>query len=283
MGRAGSAATHRSVGERPASLAPWEAAQCVRLIVRRLAFPAHVAGYLRGYADSLDSHCTDVETVADDVVDTGTSRLAGYVREPAVTPSLDIDDQRRRIEAAAGRGRFTVSSWHGDRSGHARNRRTQGLQDARSAIRTGRAGGIVVAEIGRLGRNSLDVLDLVERSHSEGWRLVALDCRLDSATPSGQLVVDTLRAARRLEWRKAQAVRRPPRRTESDAKPIPDSAVVDPALVAQIVAMRRAGRSFRAIAAWLNANGPDGPDGREGWKPSSVRRVLQAARGTRIG
>lgn len=283
MGRAGTSATHPAVGDRPAAPAACEAAHCVRLIVRRLPFPAHVAGYLRGYADSLEAHCTDGETGPDDVIDAGTRRLAGYLREPAAPPSLDVDDQRSRIEAAAGRGRFTVSSWHDDRNGHARNRRTPGLQEARSAVRNGRAGGIVVAEIGRLGRNSLDVLDLVERSHSEGWRLVALDCRLDSSTPSGELVVDTLRAARRLEWRKAPDERRPRRRTGREARPSPAPADVDAAIVERIAAMRRAGQSIRAIAAELNADGPDAPQGHERWQPSSVRRVLQRARGSSPG
>ena len=54
-----------------------------------------------------------------------------------------------------------------------------GLAAALAEIEQGRAGGIVVDKIDRLGRSSADVLGLVERAQREGWRLIALDAGLE--------------------------------------------------------------------------------------------------------
>jgi DNA invertase Pin-like site-specific DNA recombinase len=258
-----------------------EAAECLRGVVDALVFPGHVAGYLRGHADSMEFHCArgaPVDVQVGDVVNARAGHLAAYAREPTVSWQLGIPDQHRRIEIAAKRGLFAVASWHEDESEHAKNRRTPGLQDARAQIKQGKVGGIVVAELARLGRNSLDVLDLIERSHTEGWRLVALDCNLDATTPCGDLVLDALRFARRMEWRKVPQPRRRPaardRHLASPNRPRP----VPPAVVDQMVAMRGDGRSYRAIAASLNERLVAPPTDEE-WGASSVRRVLRTVRG----
>lgn len=257
-----------------------EAAECLRGVVDVLVFPGHVAGYLRGHADSMEFHCArgaPVESRVGDVVNARAGRLAAYAREPTVSRELDVADQHRRIEIAAKRGLFTVVSWHQDESDHAKNRRTPGLQEARARIQDGKVGGIVVAELSRLGRNTLDVVDLVERSHNEGWRLVALDCKLDSTTSCGDLVLDALRLARRMEWRK---VRKPRRRAASIADRLgpPNSPRAVPlAVVEEMSAMRDDGQSYRTIAARLNASLVPAPMGGE-WGPSSVRHVLRTAR-----
>jgi DNA invertase Pin-like site-specific DNA recombinase len=89
-----------------------------------------------------------------------------------------------------------VTEWYEDAIDHAKNMRRGGLRAARSAISSGAAHGIVVAEIARLGRNSLDVLDLVARAHDEQWRVVAVDCRFDSSTEAGAIVTWALIGAR---------------------------------------------------------------------------------------
>jgi DNA invertase Pin-like site-specific DNA recombinase len=258
-----------------------EAAECLRGVVDALVFPGHVAGYLRGHADSMEFHCArgaPVEARVGDIVNARAGQLAAYAREPTVSWQLGIADQHRRIEIAAKRGLFTVTSWHGDESEHAKNRRTPGLQEARAQIKQGNVGGIVVAELARLGRNNLDVLDLIERSHTEGWRLVALDCRLDSTTPCGDLVLDALRFARRMEWRKVPQPRRRPAARDRHLGLPNRPRTVAPAVVDQMVAMRDDGQSYRAIAASLNGRMVAPPTDEE-WGASSVRRVLRTVRG----
>jgi DNA invertase Pin-like site-specific DNA recombinase len=270
----------------PAGAVWCDAAEQLRLIVDRLPMPGHVAGYLRGYADSLECHCTlgaRADTTAGDVIASRTGRLAAYLCEPPTASCPDSAAQRRTIQIAAEMGLFAVSSWHEDTEAYSKNRRSTGLQEARAAVAAGEAGGIVVAELARLGRNSLDVLDLIERSQTEGWRIIALDCRLDSATPSGELVVETLRAARRLAWRRV------PTRARRDAEPSggrrrmrAGAESVDAALAGRIAAMRADGGSYRAIAGALNDDRVPAPGGRP-WGAAAVRGVLQATRIPPVG
>jgi len=258
-----------------------DAAERLRLIVDRLPMPSHVAGYLRGYADSLEVNCAlgaPADTTAGDVVGSRSGQLAAYICEPPSSARADVEGQRRTIEVAARVGLFTVASWHEDAEAYSENRRSTGLQDARAAIEAGAAGGIVVADLARLGRNSLDVLDLLERSDAEGWRVVALDCRLDSATADGELVIEALRLARRLEWRKVPgAKRRDPEPGRGRGTRPGAPADVEPAVAARIAAMRMEGQSYRAIAAALSDAGVAAP-GDGGWGAAAVRAVLQAGR-----
>lgn len=259
-----------------------DAAERVRLVVERLPMPGHVAGYLRGYADVMEFHCVlgaSADTIAGDVVDARSGQLAAYTCEPPSSRAADVWEQRRTIEIAAGQGRFTVASWHEDTEAHSANRRSTGLQGARAAIQSGDAGGLVVADLARLGRNSLDVLDLLERSDAEGWRVVALDCRLDSTAPTGRLVVQALRRARKLEWRNVSAAKRRGIQVGSGRRQPPATPVgLEAAVAERITAMRMDGKTYRAIAAALNADGVPAPD-EHGWRVTSVRAALQAARG----
>src|SRR6266567_5230650 len=185
-GRAAMAGTAASPGDRR------EAAVALRVIIDRLALPGHVAGYLRGYAECLD---LDAAPRARAASRAGADPLVGYLREPPVSSGLSVDEQRRTILAASGRYGVKVSDWYEDTSGTANNLRRGGLAAARSAITAGDATGIMVAEVARLGRNSLDVFDLIARARDEGWRIVAIDCRFDSARTAGAIVAGAVAAA----------------------------------------------------------------------------------------
>jgi DNA invertase Pin-like site-specific DNA recombinase len=256
-----------------------EAAVALRTIVGRLALPGHVAGYLRGIAECLDLDAAPVTRAAGRA---GADPLAGYLREPPVASGLSIDEQRRTILAASGRYGVAVTEWYEDAADHAKNTRRGGLCAARAAIAAGAAHGIVVAEIARLGRNSLDVVDLVARAHDERWRVVAVDCRFDSSTGAGAIVTWALVGARRSEWRKVAAAPAPARaRPERRAAPDRGAAVAK-SLVKQMTAMRAGGDTYRAIAAALNREGVVSPAGGE-WQASAIRSVLRAARSERRG
>jgi hypothetical protein len=97
------------------------------------------------------------------------------------------------------------------------------------------------------------VLDLVERARKEGWRLVALDCRFDSATATGSVVAGALASARRSEWRKVAAGTRPQAhpRSERRGRQCKDPGV-SRSVAERIASLRSAGESYRAIAAALN-------------------------------
>src|SRR5687768_17073035 len=105
--------------------------------------------------------------------------LVAYVRvstSAQAASGLGLDAQRQAIRDAAAAHGFAVAGWYDDagRSGGSMARRS-GLRAALAEIAAGRAGGLVVAKVDRLGRSSVDVCGLVERAQREGWRLVALD------------------------------------------------------------------------------------------------------------
>ncbi|HEY2789272.1 MAG TPA: recombinase family protein [Gaiellales bacterium] len=256
-----------------------EAAAALRAIVGRLALPGHVAGYLRGIAECLDLDGAPGKRTASHAE---ADPLAGYVRAPPVASGLGIDEQRRTILAASGRYGVTVTEWYEDAADHAKNTRRGGLRAARSAIAGGAAHGIVVAEVARLGRNSLDVLDLVARAHDERWRVVAVDCRFDSSTEAGAIVTWALVGARRSEWRKVATGPAPTRARPARSASRDREVAVPKSLVNRITAMRADGESYRAIAAALNRDGVRSASGGE-WHATAIRSVLRAARGARPG
>ena len=143
-------------------------------------------------------------------------------------------------------------------------------------VRSGNVAGLVAAKVDRLGSGS-DVVRLAEEAQRDGWRLVVLDIGLDTASPTGMLVLTVLAGvaafererigARNREW-KAQARVRGTHRGAHAA----DRAVAD-----RIIAAREAGRSYRAIAADLDADGV--PTARGGkWQAASVRSVERTRR-----
>src|SRR5690349_10316026 len=118
--------------------------------------------------------------------------LGAYIRVSTTAQAVSgvgLTAQRKAIRDAAAGGDFAIDDWYEDagRSGASIARRTA-LQTALADVKAKKIGGLVVAKIDRLGRSSADVCGLVERAQREGWRLVALDCGLDTTTPAGELV-----------------------------------------------------------------------------------------------
>ena len=64
------------------------------------------------------------------------------------------------------------------------------LARALEALRTGDADLLVAARLDRLCDTRRDLAPLLERSRSEGWRLVVLDLWIDTATASGRRMAD---------------------------------------------------------------------------------------------
>jgi DNA invertase Pin-like site-specific DNA recombinase len=208
----------------------------------------------------------------------GTLPLVPYVRVSTAAQAasgLGLEAQRRAIVEHAESNAIELAPWQQDagRSGASMKRRS-GLQAAIVEVEAGHAGGIIVSKIDRLGRSSADVLGLVERAQREGWRLVALDCGLDTTTPAGELVAAALAMAARFEWRRISE-----RQTEKHAelrrqgRPRGREAA-SPELAELIAALRSEGLSFAAIAAELERRNVATVRGGARWYPASVRSVL---------
>ena len=186
-----------------------------------------------------------------------------------------MDAQRHAVEQSAISQGLTVAGWYEDngRSGASMNRRP-GLKAALAEIEAGRAGGLIVAKIDRLGRSSADVCGLVERANREGWRLIALDAGLDTTTAAGEMVAAALAMAARFEWRriserqveKHNALRRQGRRRGQ----VPVSAEI----ADRIIALRSDGLSLRAIGALLESEGIPTARGGASWYAATVRSAV---------
>ena len=142
----------------------------------------------------------------------------------------------------------------------------------------GKAQVLMVSKLDRLSRSVMDFASIVERSQREGWAIVALDLGVDTSTPSGELVANVMASVAQWErkvigqrTKDALAVKR------SEGVRLGRPVSLPEVIRERILADRLDGRSYRAIAEALNAEGvPTAQGGRE-WYAATVRAVEQRA------
>jgi DNA invertase Pin-like site-specific DNA recombinase len=204
-----------------------------------------------------------------------TRALAAYIRVSTVAQAasgIGLAAQRLAILEASQVQGFEIASWHEDagKSGATITRRA-GLRAALGEVAAGRVGGIVVAKVDRLGRSSADVTGLVERAQREGWRLLALDCGLDTTTPAGELVAAALAMAARFEWRRISERQRE-KHDQLRRQRRPRGQPATPVLLAdRIISLRDAGLTYARIAETLNHERVPTTRGGRRWEPATAR------------
>lgn len=132
---------------------------------------------------------------------------------------------------------------------------------------------VVVAKLDRLTRSVADGARLFERAAKNDWGIVALDLGVDTTTAAGELVANVMiavgqwerkvigertKAALRAKMARGERVGRP-RATEQTKRPEEAARMAE--AIERIKALRGAGKSYRAIAEVLNAEGVRGPQG----------------------
>jgi DNA invertase Pin-like site-specific DNA recombinase len=204
-----------------------------------------------------------------------TGRRLGYIRVSTAPQELGPEAQRAQLQAAArARGWPPVEVVEDNGTATTMDGRP-GLAYALDLLARGRADALVVTKLDRLARSVLDFAGLLRRSRAEGWALVVLDLGVDTGTPNGKLVANVVSAI--AEWeaeviaqrtREALAVKRAAGERVGGR---PSTLPAD--VLKRINARRRAGASFRAIAAELDAAAvPTSQGGR--WHASTVRYLL---------
>jgi DNA invertase Pin-like site-specific DNA recombinase len=207
-------------------------------------------------------------------------RVLGYVRvstDEQSSSGAGIEAQRRAILAECRRRGWHLVGLIDDAGFSAKDLKRPGVQEALRVLEAGDASALVVAKLDRLSRSMIDFTALMGKAQKQGWALVALDCAVDTTTPTGEAMANMLatfaqferrlisqRTREALAVKKAQGVRlgRPPT--------LPDK------VVRRMRRERAKGRSFRAIADALNADGvPTGQGGRR-WYPATVRYTLKS-------
>jgi site-specific DNA recombinase len=131
-------------------------------------------------------------------------RLIGYCRvstEDQSTNGVSLEAQRERLEAYAKAHDLALLGVEEDAgvSGGTAPARRPGLARVLAAIRSGEADGLLVLKLDRLSRSTRDILDLVDSSRAQSWRLISVDEHLDTGTAAGRLVVTVLAALAQME------------------------------------------------------------------------------------
>lgn len=155
----------------------------------------------------------------------------------------------------------------------------RGLREVLDELDAGKAEALVVAKVDRLSRSLRDFADILEHGRRKRWQLVALDLGVDTSTPSGEMLANTLavfaqferrltgqRTKEALAVKRAQGVRlgRPP--------------VLPVGVRRRIRGLRSRGHSLQAIADRLTDDQVPTAHGGKRWYASTVAKVLHAGR-----
>jgi DNA invertase Pin-like site-specific DNA recombinase len=158
-----------------------------------------------------------------------------------------------------------------------------GLSYALGRIAAGEASCLVVQSLERLSRSVAELGTLIQWLEQTEVRLVAVDLKLDTATPGGRTTARALASVGGWErerlserTRKGLAAARAKRR-EAGGPAAPDWAE----LRKRIAAMRADGMTLQAIADVLNEEGVPTPRGGAKWRPSSVQTAAGYKRRSR--
>lgn len=153
--------------------------------------------------------------------------------------------------------------------------RMYGRLAVEAALRAGLADAMVVRDLDRASRSTLDGAQLVGRAAERGWRIVGTD-GVDSADPEQEFLVNVRLAMAQEERRKiSRRTREGLDAARASGKSLGRPRSITPALARRIVRYRvKDGLSAQAIAALLTEKNVPTPGGGDTWHHSTVRRVF---------
>jgi DNA invertase Pin-like site-specific DNA recombinase len=211
-------------------------------------------------------------------------RVIGYTRVSTTEQAdsgLGLEAQRQTIESACVSRGWILESLIEDAGVSAKSLDRPGLNQVLASLSEGNGEGLLVAKVDRLSRSVLGFATLMERFRTKGWALVALDIGVDTSTPAGNLIANTMasfaeferqvigqRTKEALAVRRSQGVRLGRPRTLGDD------------VVAEILSHRSAGQTYQAIADDLNRRGVPTSQGGARWYPATVRAVVHSRQET---
>lgn len=210
-------------------------------------------------------------------------RVFGYVRVSTAAQDdsgAGLQAQRSAIrEECRRRGWKLVHVYQDVASGKSTNGRPE-LAQALTELRKGYADALIAAKLDRVSRSVVDFGRLLEQAQRESWSLIVLDLGLDMSTSVGELMANVLVSVAQFERRRigertkaamAAVKARGPAPGKLDiGRPRQVAAEIE----ARITEQRRAGASYVAIAAGLDADSVPTANGRP-WNWTSVRRIAQ--------
>lgn len=209
-----------------------------------------------------------------------THKALGYVRvstQEQADSRNGIEAQRARVQEEADRRGWALE-WVEDAGYSGKTLDRPGIAYALDELENGRADVLVAAKLDRLSRRVIDFAGLMDASHRQRWALVALDCDVDTSTPSGEMMAGVMAQFAQFERRciaqrtkDALAVVR-----ATSTKHIGRPVRMAPEVRARVQDLRASGLSLRAVVARLNDEKvPTIIPGRE-WHLGNVRSALSS-------
>ena len=212
-------------------------------------------------------------------------RVYGYTRVSTgmqVESGAGLAAQRTALTAEAERRGWTLELVT-DEGLSAKDMSRPALADALDRLDRGEADILLATKLDRVSRSAADFARLLDRAHDHGWRLVLLDIGVDTTTPAGEFVANTLASAAQYErrlialrTREALAAKR-----EAGVR-LGRPSVLGDDIVRRIVDDRKAGKSLRVIAEGLTADGVPTARGGAAWSTSTVQAVLRGQDAARL-
>jgi DNA invertase Pin-like site-specific DNA recombinase len=196
-----------------------------------------------------------------------------------VEDGISLDAQEKQLRYAAESQGYTVEMLREEgRSGKSIQGRPI-LKKALEDLDEGRAQALFVTRLDRLARSTRDFLDIVDRSHKNGWRLALLDLGLDTATYQGRFVVTIMSAMAEMERGmislRSKDIHQDRRNNGKvwgvDLGPLP---LISETVVERIERERNLGLSYKMIADNLNSDAIPTVLGGEKWYASTVRKAF---------
>src|SRR3954449_6387517 len=114
-------------------------------------------------------------------------RVLGYVRvstDEQSSSGAGLEAQRRAIIVECKRRGWQLVEVIEDAGYSAKDMKRPGVQEAIRALEAREASALVVAKLDRLSRSMLDFTALMATAQKQCWALVALDCAVDTSTPT---------------------------------------------------------------------------------------------------
>lgn len=159
----------------------------------------------------------------------------------------------------------------------AKSLKRPGLLAALERLDRGEAAVLMAHRLDRLSRSVADFAVLLDRARRRSWRLVVCDVDVDTATPSGEFLVNVMAAAAQFERRIiGQRTREGMAQRRAEGVHVGRASVLSEAVLHRIVTARSKGESLRRIAGQLTADGVPTAHGGRAWYPSTVRGVLMS-------
>ena len=205
-------------------------------------------------------------------------RVIGYVRvstEEQKSSGAGLQAQRRAIISECERRGWQLVAVIEDAGFSAKDMKRPGVQEALRVLEEGKASALVVAKLDRLSRSMIDFTALMGTAQKQHWALVALDCAVDTSTPTGEAMANMLATFAQFERRLiSQRIREALAIKRASGVRLGRPPTVPQAVVRRIQRQRERGDSLRTIAESLNRDTVPTAQGGARWYAATVRGIL---------